>query len=155
MEGKRTNPLLVYVAFLLTETPQNSEFMKYSKKIINYSSVIRQLRSKLRRKWKLGPEGEQLVLSLEVCFGSKISSEQREPAAKAATESNLAASDKDRLTWRVRWAYAGCHHVPRASCRPPAFGKEVPWLYCTLEPQLWTVAASATSQLCHTTLKEA
>lgn len=59
--------------------------------------MIRQLRSKLRSKWKLGPEGEQLVFSLKVCFGSKIPSEQREPAAKAASESNLGASDKDTL----------------------------------------------------------
>lgn len=67
------------------------------KKLLNYSSVVRQLRSKLRSKWKLGPEGEQLVLSLKVRFGSKVPSEQREPAAKAALESNLGASDKDRL----------------------------------------------------------
>lgn len=63
--------------------------MKHTrKKLLNYSSVIRQLRSKLRTKWKLGPEGKQLVLSLEVHFGRKITSEQREPAAKTALESN-------------------------------------------------------------------
>lgn len=69
--------------------------------------MIRQLRSKLRSKWKLGPEGEQLVFSLKVCFGSKIPSVQREPAAKAASESNLGASDKGRLMWRARWCTLG------------------------------------------------
>lgn len=86
----------VWCLFLLIETPPNSRFIKYTrKKLLNYSSVIRQLRSKLRTKWNLGPEGKQLVLSLEVHFGSKIASEQREPAAKTALESNLGATDKD------------------------------------------------------------
>lgn len=34
MEGKRTNFLLLYIIFLLTETPQTSKFMKYWRKII-------------------------------------------------------------------------------------------------------------------------
>lgn len=108
--------------------------------------MIRQLRSKLRSKRKLGPEGEQLVLSLRVCFGSKTPSEQREPAAKAASESSLGASDKDGLKRRVRWVYAGYHHVAAASCLSPGFGKNVPRLCCTLESLQEMVAALATGQ---------
>lgn len=96
-EGNRTNSLLLCIMFLLTETPQNSKFMKYSRKIIKLFISDKTIKKQTKEQVKLGPEGEQLVFSLKVCFGSKIPLEQREPAAKAASESNLGASDKDRL----------------------------------------------------------
>lgn len=145
-ERKGTKSVAVCWLFINWDSTKFQIYDILKKKLLNYSSVRRQLRSKLRSKRKLGPEGEQLVLSLRVRFGSKTPSEQREPAAKAASESSLGASDKDGLMGGVRWVYAGYHHVAAASCISPGFGKNLSWLYCTLELLQEMVAASDTGQ---------